>query len=158
MLVYRLLRPDETDAAARQHRLAGALIPGFDPNLRSLDETSAFYREVFAKGPIWGAFDSATLAGHMALEPGWIEHLYVDPGRQGKGIGRALIAIAQRDHNDLQLWTYQANVRARSTYECAGFIAEEYGFDPEHEDPVPNVRYRWQARRRRNDQVTECDA
>lgn len=140
---YRLLRADETDAAARQHRVAGALIPGFDPTLHSLEETYEFYREVFRKGPIWGAFDGPVLLGHMALEPGWIEHLYVEPVWHRHGIGQALVAIAQREQDDLQLWTYQANARARRLYEAAGFVAEEYGFDPEHGDCVPNVRYRW---------------
>lgn len=143
MLVYRLLRADEVDAAARQHRIAGAMIPGFDPTLHSLEETIVFYGEVLAAGPIWGAFDGEVLAGHIALVQGWIEHLYVDPVRNGQGIGRALIDIAKRDNNDLQLWTYRANERARRIYEAAGFVTEEYGFDPEHDDRVPNVRYRW---------------
>lgn len=143
MIGYRLLGEGELEAAALQHRLAGALIPGFDPTLHSLAETCAHYRAAFAKGPIWGAFEGGVLAGHMALEPGWVEHLYVDPPRHGRGIGRALIAIAQRDAADLQLWTYQANARARAVYEAAGFVAEAFGFDPEHDDRVPNVRYRW---------------
>ncbi len=143
MVETRLLRADETDAAARQHRAAGALIPGFDPSLHTEQETCDFYRGVFARGPIWGVFDGDILAGHLALEPGWIEHLYVEPARHGEGIGRSLVALAQREQDDLQLFTYQANVRARRLYEAAGFIAEEYGFDPEHDDRVPNVRYRW---------------
>jgi GNAT superfamily N-acetyltransferase len=143
MIDYRLLRLDETDAAARQHRAAGAMIPGFDPGLHTLDETSDFYRKVFARGPIWGAFEEETLLGHLALEPGWIEHLYVEPDRQSRGIGTGLLTIAMREQNDLQLWTYQANARARRLYEGHGFVAEEYDFDPEHEDRVPNVRYRW---------------
>ena len=142
-MIVRLLRADETDAAARQHRAAGALIPGFDPSLHTLEETYAFYRGVFARGPIWGAFDGDHLAGHVALEPGWIEHLYVDPSRHGQGIGRSLVELAQQEQDDLQLWTYQANARARRLYEAAGFVAQEYGFDPEHQDRVPNVRYRW---------------
>jgi GNAT superfamily N-acetyltransferase len=140
---YRLLRPDETDAAARQHRAAGALIPGFNPTLHTEEETCTFYRAVFQRGPIWGAYDGDRLVGHLALEPGWIEHLYVEPARHGEGIGRALVGIAQREQDDLQLYTYQANARARRLYEAAGFVAEEFGFDPEHAHRVPNVRYRW---------------
>lgn len=143
MIVYRLLRAGETDAAARQHRVAGAMIPGFDPTLHTLEETCGFYRVVFTKGPIWGAFDGDVLVGHLALEPGWIEHLYVEPEHQGRGVGRGLLAIAMREQGDLQLWTYRANARARQLYERHGFVAEEYGFDPEHADRVPNVRYRW---------------
>ena len=143
MVELRLLRADETTAAALQHRKAGALIPGFDPTLHTLDETIAFYRDAFARGPIWGAFDGDALVGHMAVEPGWIEHLYVEPARHGEGIGRSLIGLAQREQSELQLWTYRANERARRLYEAAGFVAEEYGFDPEHGERVPNVRYRW---------------
>jgi len=143
VIVYRPLRADETDAAARQHRVAGALIPGFDPSLHTLEETRAHYRRALAKGPIWGAFDREQLIGHIALEPGWVEHLYVDPDRHGEGVGRALLAIAMRDQDDLQLYTYAANARARRLYDAAGFTVEEHGVDPEHADRVPNVRYRW---------------
>ncbi len=143
MVELRPLRADETDSAARQHRAAGALIPGFDPSLHTERETCDFYRGVFVRGPIWGAFDGDLLVGHLALDPGWIEHLYVEPSRHGEGIGRTLVALAQREQDDLQLYTYRANARARRLYEAAGFVAEEYGFDPAHEDRVPNVRYRW---------------
>jgi len=147
VIACRLLRADETDAAARQHRRAGVMIPGFDPSLHTEEETCAFYCGVFARGPIWGAFDGDMLAGHIALEPGWVEHLYVEPDRHGQGIGRMLLAIAMREQDDLQLWTYQANARARRLYEGHGFVAEEYGVDPGHEDRVPNVRYRWRRPR-----------
>jgi ribosomal protein S18 acetylase RimI-like enzyme len=143
VIEYRLLRVDETDAAARQHRLAGALIPGFDPSLHTLEETVELYRGVFAKGSIWGAFDGDRLIGHIALEPGWIEHLYVDPDRHGEGIGRALLAVAMHEQEDLRLYTYAANVRARRLYDAAGFTVEEHGSDPGHVDRVPNVLYRW---------------
>lgn len=83
------------------------------------------------------------LVGHLALEPGWIEHLYVDPARHGEGIGGKLLGQAMREQDDLQLYTYTANTRARRLYEAAGFVAEEHGVDPEHGDRVPNVRYRW---------------
>ena len=144
MIALRLLTPDETDVAAHQHRAAGALIPGFDPSLHSVEETCVFYREAFAKGPIWGAFDGDALVGHLALEQGWVEHLYVEPTRHGEGIGRMLLERAMREQDDLQLYTYAANERARRLYEAAGFVAEEFGFSPEDDGRVPNVRYRWQ--------------
>ena len=140
---YRRLRPDECAAAAAQHRRVGATIPGFDPERLSFGQTCAAYRDAFARGPIWGAFDGAELVGHMALETGWIEHLYVEPARQGQGIGRELVGIAQRDSDVLELWTYQANTRARGVYEAAGFLAVEFGIDPGDPGRAPNVRYRW---------------
>lgn len=140
---FRLLRTGEVDAAARQHRIAGALIPGYDPTARSLQETGSAYQQVFEHGAVWGAFDGDTLLGHIALEPGWIEHLYVDPSRNGEGIGQALIELAQAGQDDLQLFTYQSNQRARHLYERLGFVVEAFGVDSGHPQRAPNVRYRW---------------
>ena len=142
--MLRLLRADETDAAARQHRAAGVLIPGFDPTLHTLEETFAFYREVFVRGPIWGMFAGDRLLGHIALKPGWIEHLFVEPTEHGRGIGRALLDVAKREQRDLQLWTFQANTRARRFYEAAGFLAQEFTDGAGNEEKQPDVRYRWQ--------------
>lgn len=145
MLDYRLLRADETDAAAMLHREVGVLIPGYDMSIHTPDEHRAFYRnEVFPAGSIWAAFDGDLLVGFIALKPGWIDHLYVLPARHGKGIGRALIAIAQREQDDLQLHTFQSNARARRIYERAGFAAEEFGDGSGNEEGMPDVRYRWQ--------------
>lgn len=141
---FRPLRYDETDAAAALHRRAGALIPGYDTSRHTPAEDRAFYRDtVFAQGPIWGAFEGDRLLGHLALAPGWIEHLYVDPARHGEGIGRALLAIVQAEQGDLQLWTFQANARARRFYEAAGFAAEAFTDGSHNEEKQPDVRYRW---------------
>lgn len=141
---HRRLRAAETDAAARLHRIAGALIPGYDTTLHTPVEDRAFYRDrVFPAGPIWGAFEGDTLLGHIALTPGWVEHLYVEPARHGEGVGRALIAIAQREQPDLQLWTFQTNHRARRFYAANGFVEEELTDGTHNEEQQPDVRLRW---------------
>ncbi|MEO9599749.1 GNAT family N-acetyltransferase [Parasphingorhabdus sp.] len=140
------MRKDETAAAARQHRSAGALIPGFVPTLHSLDETYKFYNEAYGKGTIWGAFEEQKLLGHIALEPGWIEHLYVDVDRQGEGIGRRLLDHAKGEQTDLQLYTFQANQRARAFYEAAGFVMEEMTNGERNEEKQPDMRYRWKSK------------
>ena len=142
-LGFRLLRTDEVEAAACQHRVAGALIPGYDPTAQPADVTTSAYRQAFDRGEIWGAFDGDILLGHIVLEPGWIEHLYVEPSRNGEGIGRALIALAQAEQDELQLFTYQSNQRARRLYERLGFVAEAFGVDPGHPQQAANVRYHW---------------
>ena len=119
------------------------MIPGFDPTLHSLEETYAFYRQVFESGPIWGAFDGEALLGHIALIPGWIEHLFVEPARHGEGVGRALLNHAMHQQADLQLWTFQANLRARRFYEAAGFSAQELTDGAGNEEKQPDIRYRW---------------
>jgi putative acetyltransferase len=142
--VVRLLDRDDLAAAADLHRVAGALIPGYDPTLHTPAEDRAFYRDtVFVEGPIWGVFEDDLLLGHIALKPGWIGHLYVVPERHGQGIGQRLMAVAKAEQTDLQLWTFQANVRARRFYEAAGFQAEELTDGAGNEEKMPDVRYRW---------------
>ena len=144
MADYRLLRADETDAAAALHRRAGALIPGYDTGLHTPVEDRAFYRDrVYPAGPIWGAFEGGELLGHLALIPGWIEHLYVEPARHGEGVGRALVGIAQAEQGELQLWTFQSNARARRFYAANGFVEEELTDGSHNEEKQPDVRLRW---------------
>ena len=144
MTILRRLRADETDAAADLHRVAGALIPGYDTSLHTPDEFRTLYREkVFVDGALWGAFDGDLLVGQVALLPGWIDHLYVAPGRQSEGIGSALVSLAQQEQTDLQLHTFQGNARARALYERHGFVVEELTDGSRNEERMPDVRYRW---------------
>ncbi len=143
-LVLRRLRRDETDFAADLHRRAGALIPGYDTGRHPPAAFAALYRErVFAAGPLWGAFDRRSLVGHVALLPGWIDQLYVEPARHGEGIGSTLVRLAQREQDDLQLHTFAANARARALYERHGFVAEAFGDGSGNDEGMPDVRYRW---------------
>ena len=144
MLIYRLLRPDESDAAADIHRVAGALIPGYDTSLHTQEEHYRFYADqVMGNGPVWGAFEGDVLRGHVALLPGWIDHLYVDPPHFGKGIGSALVMLAQREQDELRLYTFQANTRARRLYERHGFVIEDLTDGQRNEEKMPDCTYHW---------------
>ncbi len=141
---HRLLRVDETEAAGDLHRRAGALIPGYDTARHTPAEFAALYRDrVFVNGPLWGAFAGQRLVGHIALLRGWIDHLYVAPTLHGQGIGSKLVLLAQREQDDLQLHTFQANVRARALYERHGFVVEELTDGRANEEKMPDARYRW---------------
>jgi L-amino acid N-acyltransferase YncA len=100
--------------------------------------------------PAWEAFDAAKLPlhRHIAVDAvtgrvlGWvaaspvssrcayagvIEHsVYVDPGRHGRGIGRALLAALIASSEDAGIWTIQSGVFPENTtslrlHEQAGF-------------------------------------
>jgi len=143
-LAYRLLSRDQTAAAADLHRRAGALIPGYNTSRHTPAEFAALYRDrVFPAGLIWGAFEGDRLLGFVALLPGWIDHLYVEPARHGGGIGEALVCLAQREQDELQLYTFQANARARTLYERHGFMVDELTDGQRNEEKMPDVRYRW---------------
>ncbi len=139
----RRLGPDEVAAAARQYRRAAAMIPGHDPAQQPEAATVAAYAQAFERAAFWGAFERDALLGHLVLAPGWIEQLYVEPGRHGEGIGRTLLALAQAEQDELRLHAYQVNARARRFYEAAGFVAEAFGIDGGHVDLAPTVTYRW---------------
>ncbi len=73
--------------------------------------------------------------------------LYVDPGRHGTGIGRALLQESVRrctaaGYPRMLLWVLQANARARRFYERAGFRADgaQEPFEVDGVE-VPEVRY-----------------
>jgi len=144
MRTTRLLESHEGFAASRIHRRAGALIPGYNTSLHSEAEFALFYRDrVMVGGPVWGVFEDDALRGHLALRPGWIDHLYVDPEFHGRGIGSTLVQLAQREQGELRLHTFQSNTRARALYERHGFSLEELTDGARNEEGMPDATYHW---------------
>ena len=144
MIELRRLRTDESDLAADLHRRAGALVPGYDTFARPLSEFQKLYSEdLMEDGPVWGAFNGQRLLGHLALLPGWIDHLYVDPEHQGFGIGSRLVQLAQSEQAELRLYTFQSNARARALYERHGFVVEELTDGTRNEEKAPDCTYVW---------------
>jgi len=79
----------------------------------------------------------------MALSPGWVEHLHVEPELTGHGLGSRLLDVAkERSRAGLDLWTFQSNVGARRFYERHGFV-EVATTDGDNEEGEPDVRYHW---------------
>jgi GNAT superfamily N-acetyltransferase len=92
----------------------------------------------------WVALDAGAVVGMMSLSPGWVDQLYVAPGRLGEGIGRRLLELAQRRAGDeLQLWTFQVNEGARRFYERHGFSAVEFTDGLTNQEHEPDVRFVW---------------
>ncbi len=103
-------------------------------------------RSVVAESDCWVAVEARRVVGMMALTPGWLDHLYVAPGYVGRGIGRRLLSLAmERAPGRLELWTFQANVRARRFYERNGFVEAERTDGRGNEEHEPDVRYVWVA-------------
>ena len=122
------------------------------PHAHSDDDVRRWIREEVVPGKeVWVAEDPRGLVGFIALAPGWVEHLYVDPVAQGEGVGRRLLELAQaRDATgELQLYTFQVNDRARRFYARNGFVEVELGDGSSNEERQPDVRLRWTARDRR---------
>ena len=138
----------DMDRAAAVHRTA------FDDALPTLaglhtpEEDRWFYRErVFAACQVWGCFDAQELVGIIAFRDGWIDQLYVLPSAQRRGIGAALLALAQGRFSRLSLWTFQRNTAARRFYEAHGFTLVEETDGSANEEKEPDAMYRWQRSR-----------
>jgi ribosomal protein S18 acetylase RimI-like enzyme len=91
---------------------------------------------------IWVAVLDDQIVGLLAVSPpDWIDHLYVEAGCTGRGIGAALVDVASRELGDrLQLWTFASNTGARRFYERLGFVAVE-STEGDNEEHAPDIRY-----------------
>ena len=73
----------------------------------------------------------------------FIEHLYILPECQDRGLGRQLLEKAMAGARELRLWTFQANEKARRFYERHGFTAERLTDGADNEEKQPDVLYHW---------------
>jgi GNAT superfamily N-acetyltransferase len=142
-LQRRLLLSDVAEAA-RVHRAAfDAALPWL-AGLYTPEQDRWFYRErVFTSCELWGTFAGDDLTGVIAFREGWIEQLYVLPGAQGHGNGTALLNVAQRTFDQLQLWTFQRNAAARRFYERRGFVLVQETDGARNDEREPDALYRW---------------
>lgn len=138
------LTEQHAQAAAQVHRCSfDAQLPWL-AGLHTPEEDTSYFREhVFRDCAVWGVFAGEALAGMIAFRPGWVDQLYVLSEYQGKGIGHTLLALAQADSDELQLWTFQKNDAARRFYEKHGFAAVEFTDGTGNEEREPDMRYRW---------------
>jgi GNAT superfamily N-acetyltransferase len=119
------------------------------PVLHTADEDRAFFTdEVLGSGShdvtVAEAEVGGVIVAFSAVQGGWLEHLYVTPSWQGRGIGSALLAQAMSEHpGGLDLWVFEPNVQAAALYARCGFVAVERTDGGRNEERVPDVRMRW---------------
>ena len=91
----------------------------------------------------WVALVENQIVGYMLIDGENLDHLYVRPGWQRRGIGLSLLNKAKAmSPQRLELWTFQSNSNARVFYETQGFRAVEYT-DGRNEENEPDVKYEW---------------
>ena len=131
-------------------RAAVAYRASFDralPTLAALhtpEEDRKFFREsLFTICQLWGYFIGNDLVGIIAYREGWIDQLYVLPSSQRRGIGTALLHLAQNQSASLTLWTFQRNGAARRFYEKHGFKLIRETDGSRNEEREPDAMYHW---------------
>ncbi len=129
---------------ARLHRHVRKTCLPYLPDLHTPAQDLAFFQEhVFPSSTVWLAKSGADPIGFVAIRPGWLDHLYVDPAWHGRGVGQALLRVAKEAAAELNLWTFQQNMQARRFYERNGFTLVELTDGAANEEGLPDARYRW---------------
>ena len=90
------------------------------------------------------------IVSFLARDGEEIRMLYTHPDVVGSGAGSLLLeAVKASGVAALELWCFQANIRARRFYEERGFRAVRLTDGADNEEKAPDVRYRWQPTPRR---------
>ena len=146
MVEIRRMSPEDLDATVEVWvRSRWDAQPWLEERMGYTDEDNLrFFRTTVAeRNEIWVAVEQGAVVGVLALGPSELDLLYVDPPRQGRGIGTALLDRAkQLRPGGITLYTHQRNERARAFYERRGFRAVAFGTSPAPESE-PDVKYAW---------------
>lgn len=114
------------------------------PDLYTLDQTRWWVANVMApQSELWIAEVHGVPVGFAALNGTWLDHLYLEPAHQGRGIGEALLAKAKRRRPQLDLRVFEQNTGARAFYARQGFAEVGSGDGSDNEEHLPDLHLRW---------------
>jgi ribosomal protein S18 acetylase RimI-like enzyme len=149
-----LLRPalpeDGPRVAALYTRTRAAAVPLMPPAVHTAAEDVAHFAGLLSDGEheAWLAEDAGAVVGFAILTATWLDGLYVDPAAQGRGVGTALLELAQALRPDgFGLWVFETNLPARALYARHGFVEVERTDGSENEEHAPDIRMEWPAAR-----------
>ena len=119
-------------------------VPAIPPSVHPRDDVlEHFATTVLPHRDTWLAVEGDDVIGFLVLEPGWVDHLYLEPSLTGRGIGTQLLDHAKREQPaGLDLWAFRSNTGARRFYERHGFVGVAFT-EGDNEEGQPDVRYRW---------------
>ena len=119
----------------------------FLPRLHTDEETVDWITNtVMAEDEVVVAEVEGGIAGFVAMSSGGdhLQHLYVHPDLQGRGIGTALLERAKAGAPaGFRLWVFQANAGARRFYERHGLRVVKLTDGAANEEKTPDALYEW---------------
>jgi ribosomal protein S18 acetylase RimI-like enzyme len=140
----RRAEPGDAEAVADVFLAAYAEM-SYLPELHTAEETRGWIGDVVLSNlEVWVAEDGDRVVGFAALGDDLLEHLYVHPEAQSRGVGTALLALSkERRPGGLRLWVFQKNVGARRFYERHGFRVAQLTDGRGNEEGEPDALYEW---------------
>ncbi len=100
---------------------------------------------IAARHEIWVIEDRDRLMGFAGLSKGWLDHLYIDPDCQNRGLGAKLLQQVKRlQPSGTRLWVFQRNAGARRFYEHQGFRLETLTNGSRNMEREPDALYVWE--------------
>jgi GNAT superfamily N-acetyltransferase len=144
--LMRDYRPEDFDAVTILWRVSREKsLPEFQ-NAKGhffYEDQEYFHDHILKDDQVWVVELNARPVAFIAMREDFIDHLYVHPDHQKRGIGKALLHHArQLSPQHLWLYTLQINTNARFFYEKNGFVAEKFGISPPPESE-PDIEYHW---------------
>ena len=148
-ITIREYRTDDFDAVTILWRIAREkALPEFQRTKGYFfyQDRDYFQNHVLNDNSVWVVEGDGHVVAFMAMRMDFIDHLYVHPDHQRRGVGKSLLDFARKKSPEhVWLYTLQVNVNARAFYEKNGFVAEKLGVSPSPENE-PDVEYHWRKK------------
>lgn len=107
------------------------LVPDSELDALSLEQRTAMWQRAIPRGGVWVAVVDDAVVGFVAVGPSdepdaafKLYAIYVLPSASGTGLGQELARAALAGQQDVILWVFEENPRARRFYEQLGFRAD----------------------------------
>jgi ribosomal protein S18 acetylase RimI-like enzyme len=144
-LDIRRATPADAEVLCRIHLESRAAAMPWLAVVHTPEETLAYFHDVVLRQlEVWAAEVDGSVVGFAAVSTRFLDHLYVAPTAQGRGIGTGLLKTAkERRPGGLRLYVFQRNVPARRFYERNGFRLIHSTDGTANEEREPDAQYEW---------------
>lgn len=116
------------------------------PRLHTFEEDTGFLTGLIGRTDVTVAQRDGVVCGYCAVDGAEVDHLYLAMDARGQGIGSQLMDAAKTGRNQLKLWCFQQNTRARTFYAKHGFTEIARTDGATNEECLPDVQLQWRAR------------
>lgn len=141
----RRARPEDLDAIAAVYRASRDEAMPWLPLLYTPQQELDWFRGHLANPAteVWVVEVEGGVAGYAILHDLFLDHLFVSPRHQRRGVGDALFARAkERMPFGFRWYVFQRNDRARRFYESRGGALVELR-ERGGEEQLPDALYEW---------------